>query len=200
MHAMKSIGKELLSAMAMTAVLVVVLCGAYPLAIFVLAQGTFPFQANGSVLHSDGTPIGSKLLSQQFTAPQYFHPRPSEAGAGHDATASGGSNLGPISKELLDKVSERVVSYRHENGISDTIAVPTDAVTASASGLDPHISVENARLQMARVARARDWAPERVSSMIQDHTEGRTLGILGEPRVNVLQLNLALDTSVGNGK
>lgn len=197
---MKSIGKELFTSAAITTVLAFILCGAYPLAVFVLAQGIFPAQANGTVLYSDGAPIGSALLSQQFTDPRYFHPRPSTAGAGYDATTSGGSNLGPVSKKLLNNVQERVACYRKENGIGDNTPVPGDAVTASASGLDPHISVENARLQAARVARTRGWAFEAVINEIQNHTEGRTLGILGEPRVNVLQLNLALDKRVGNGK
>jgi potassium-transporting ATPase KdpC subunit len=137
--------------------------------------------------------VGSNLLSQGFTDPKYFHPRPSAAGQGYDAAGSGGSNLGPTSKKLVDGVRQRVVDYRIENGLGADAMVPADAVTASASGLDPHISVENALLQARRVSKARSLAVELVRERIYAHTEGRTLGILGEPRVNVLILNLDLD-------
>jgi K+-transporting ATPase ATPase C chain len=137
--------------------------------------------------------VGSNLLAQGFTDPKYFHPRPSAAGQGYDATTSGGSNLGPTSKKLVDGVRRRVTNYRLENGLPADTIVPADAVTTSASGLDPHISVKNALLQAERVASTRGLSVEVVMKKIDAHTEGRTLGILGEPRVNVLMLNLDLD-------
>jgi K+-transporting ATPase ATPase C chain len=137
--------------------------------------------------------VGSSFLSQVFTDPKYFHPRPPAAGQGYDATLSGGSNLGPLSKNLLEAVKQRVQDYRTENNLSPDAPVPSDAVTASGSGLDPHISVANALLQAGRVAKARNLTVELVMEKINTHTEGRTLGILGEPRVNVLMLNLDLD-------
>ena len=175
------------------AVLAVLLCGAYPLVAWVTAQVLFPGQANGSVVSRDGIVIGSALIGQRFTDPAYFHPRPSAAAQGYDAMQSGGSNLGPLSKELVETVRRRVVEYRTENGLADGTPVPADAVTASGSGLDPHISPENARLQAGRVARARGLAEADVLGLVRKATEGRSLLILGEPRVNVLKLNLALD-------
>ena len=139
------------------------------------------------------TVAGSELIGQTFTAPEYFHSRPSAAGAGYDGAASSGSNLGPLSPELLASVADRVAGYREENGLSGDVSVPVDAVTASASGLDPHISVANARLQAARVAQARGLTLAVVMGLIDDHTDGRSLGVLGEPGVNVVLLNLALD-------
>jgi K+-transporting ATPase ATPase C chain len=173
--------------------LAVILCGAYPLIIWVLGQGFFPQNANGSLIQRKGTVVGSKLLAQGFSDPKYFHPRPSAAGQGYDATSSGGSNLGPTSKRLIDAVKERVAAYRAENRLSPDVLIPADAVTASGSGLDPHISLKNARLQALRVARARGWSEERILELVRIHTEGRDLGVLGEPRVNVLMLNLSLD-------
>jgi len=172
--------------------LAILLCGIYPLLVWIVGQGLFPAESNGSLLAHKGTIVGSSLLSQGFTDPKYFHPRPSAAGQGYDATGSGGSNLGPTSKKLVDGVRQRVVDYRIENGLGPDAMVPADAVTASASGLDPHISVENALLQARRVAKARSLAVELVREKIDAHTEGRSLGILGEPRVNVLMLNLDL--------
>ena len=184
--------------------LVVILCGLYPLTAWVLAHGLFPGKADGSLIPRDGNIpnsgvtrggeiLGSSLIGQGFSSPRYFHPRPSAAGQGYDATRSGGSNLGPLSKDLVDKVAGRVAAYREENGLPAGTPVPADAVTASGSGLDPHISVKNALFQAPRVARARGLAVEDVRKKVETCTEGRTLGILGEPRVNVLQLNLALD-------
>ena len=189
---MKNVIKELRISLMSTLSLAIILCGIYPLLVWIVGQGLFPAESNGSLLAHKGTIVGSSLLSQGFTDPKYFHPRPSAAGQGYDAAGSGGSNLGPTSKKLVDGVRQRVVDYRIENGLGPDAMVPADAVTASASGLDPHISVENALLQARRVAKARSLAVELVREKIDAHTEGRSLGILGEPRVNVLMLNLDL--------
>ena len=189
---MKDLIAELLISVKATLSLAVILCGLYPMLVWVMAQGLFPTEANGSLVMRKGTMVGSKLIAQGFTDPKYFHPRPSAAGQGYDATSSGGSNLGPTSKKLVDTVRQRVENYRSENNLAPDAMVPADAVTASASGLDPHISVQNALLQAPRVARARGLGEDIVLTQINLHTEGRDLGILGEPRVNVLMLNLAL--------
>jgi len=190
---MKYFIRELRISLMATLSLAIILCGIYPLLTWIVGQGLFPHNANGSLIVRKGTVMGSSLLSQGFTDPKYFHPRPSAAGQGYDAAGSGGSNLGPTSKKLVDGVRQRVVDYRIENGLGPDAMVPTDAVTASASGLDPHISVKNALLQARRVAKARNLTVELVMEKVDAHTEGRTLGILGEPRVNVLMLNLDLD-------
>lgn len=189
---MKDLIAELLISLKATLSLAVILCGLYPMLVWVMAQGLFPTEANGSLVMRKGTMVGSKLIAQGFTDPKYFHPRPSAAGQGYDATSSGGSNLGPTSKKLVDTVRQRVDDYRSENNLAPDAMVPADAVTASASGLDPHISAQNALLQSPRVARARGLGEDIVLTQINLHTEGRDLGILGEPRVNVLMLNLAL--------
>jgi K+-transporting ATPase ATPase C chain len=189
---MKDFIHELGISVMATLSLAILLCGIYPLLVWIVGQGLFPAESNGSLLAHKGTIVGSSLLCQGFTDPKYFHPRPSAAGQGYDAAGSGGSNLGPTSKKLVDGVRQRVVDYRIENGLGPEAMVPADAVTASASGLDPHISVENALLQARRVAKARSLAVELVREKIDAHTEGRSLGILGEPRVNVLMLNLDL--------
>jgi K+-transporting ATPase ATPase C chain len=190
---MKALITELRIAIVSTVALAVILCGIYPAFVWVVAQNLFPREANGSLITEKATVIGSSLLAQGFTGERYFHPRPSAAGQGYDAVSSGGSNLGPISQKLIDTVKQRVADYRKENGLSQNAPVPADAVTASASGLDPHISVQNALLQARRVARARGMSDEGIRRRIEEHTEGRTLWIFGEPRVNVLKLNLALD-------
>lgn len=190
---MKTLIKELKTALVATGLIGLLVCGLYPLLVFVAAQGLFPNQANGSVIYHDARIVGSRLLGQTFEGPGYFHPRPSAAGSGYDAAASGGSNLGPTSRKLIDNVTERMKVYRAENGLDATGEMPADAVTASASGLDPHISPENAALQVARVAAARNMSAEVVQELVQRHTKGRDLGLFGEPRVNVLELNMALD-------
>jgi potassium-transporting ATPase KdpC subunit len=174
--------------------LAVLLCGIYPAIVWGLAQILFPDSANGSLVKVDGKVVGSQLLAQNFTGARYFHPRPSSAGdAGYDAANSGGSNLGPTSKKLIETVKNRIDAYRAENNLSAETPVPADAVTASGSGLDPHISLKNAYSQAPRVAKARGMSENAVKEEIKIHAEGRELGILGEPRVNVLKLNLALD-------
>lgn len=171
-----------------------VLCGViYPLAVTAVSQVAFHDKAEGSLLTLDGTVVGSGLIGQQFASPQYFHPRPSAAGAGYDSRMSSGSNLGPTNPTLLDAVAERAGAYRAENALADNYPVPVDAVTASASGLDPHISIANARLQAARVAHERGLDLTVVMSLVGEFTEGRDLAVLGDPGVNVLRLNLALD-------
>ena len=177
-----------------TLALVVILCGVYPLVVWGIAQVAFPSQANGSLAEVRDKIVGSGLLAQNFSGPQYFHPRPSAAGdLGYDGASSGGSNLGPLSQKLNDQVKERVDKYRTENNLPAATLVPADAVTASGSGLDPHLSLRNAEIQTPRVAQARQVSVDKVARMIRDFTEGPDLGFLGEPGVNVLRLNLALD-------
>jgi potassium-transporting ATPase KdpC subunit len=190
---MKALVTEFRISLVATLSLAVILCVLYPLIVWILSQGLYPHNANGSLIVRKGTMMGSSLLSQGFTDPQYFHPRPSAAGQGYDAALSGGSNLGPLSQKLIETVKQRVQDYRAENNLSPDAPVPADAVTASGSGLDPHISVANALLQAGRVAKARELSVEILMKKIETHTEGRTLGILGEPRINVLMLNLDLD-------
>jgi potassium-transporting ATPase KdpC subunit len=181
-------------ALGATLVLAVVCCGAYPLAVFALGQIAFRDQANGSlIVDTNGVVRGSRLIGQGFAGTRYFHPRPSAAGGGYDAANSGGSNLGPTSKKLSAAIKDRIAAYRVMNGLGESDPVPADAVTASGSGLDPHISVRNAELQMARVAKARAVSLETVRGLIRQHTDPPGLGFLGEPGVNVLMLNRALD-------
>ncbi len=190
---MKNLIMELRISLVATFSLAVILCGLYPLILWALSQGLFPSQANGSLVIRKGTVMGSSLLSQGFNDPKYFHPRPSAAGQGYDATNSGGSNLGPLSKKLIETVGQRVKDYRAENNLPPDVRVPVDAITASGSGLDPHISVENAKIQAERVAKVRGIGKDLLRKMIESRTDGRNLGILGEPGVNVLMLNLDLD-------
>lgn len=186
---------HLRTAILMVVVLTILLGIIYPLVMTGIAQVLFPSQANGSLVRdTSGNVIGSAILGQNFAQPQYFHPRPSAAGSdGYDATASGGSNLGPTNQKLIDAVKDRTDAYRQENGLAADAPVPVDAVTTSASGLDPDISPANALLQANRVAQARGLSVDQVRSLVNQYTEGRTLFVLGEPRVNVLKLNLALD-------
>ena len=189
----KEILAELRISLAVTLCLAVLLCGAYPLVIWAIAQGVFPHEANGSLIRIGGNLKGSALLAQQFSSPAYFHPRPSAAGEGYDAANSGGSNLGPTSQKLIDTVKARIADYRRENSLEPQTLIPADAVTASGSGLDPHISVKNALLQAGRVAKNRGVQEAVIHAMIAVRTAGRDLGVFGEPRVNVLLLNLDLE-------
>jgi K+-transporting ATPase ATPase C chain len=180
---------------------------AYPLLTTGAAQLLFHDQAQGSLVERNGQAVGSKLIGQYFTRPEYFHGRPSATSGAdpndpsktvdqpYNAGASAASNQGVLSKKLLDAVTERTRAYREENGLAPDAPVPVDAVTASGSGLDPDISVANARLQAPRVAKARGLSPQEVLSLVDQHTTSRQLGVLGDPRVNVLELNLALDAA-----
>ncbi len=204
--------KQLLISMRITVILLLIVSGVYPLVVWGLSQAAFKHQANGSLLtNAQGQVVGSELLAQGFTKPEYFHPRPSAAGSGYDPTASSGTNLGPTSDKLIngvhkkdlapgkpdpadfDGVADLAKQYRKDNGLTDGTPVPVDAVTRSASGLDPHISPANAALQAARVAKARNVSADAVRGLVKNNTQGRSLGFLGEPVVNVLTLNVALD-------
>jgi K+-transporting ATPase ATPase C chain len=182
------------------AALAVILCALYPVVVWTLAHGLFPSRADGSLVVRGAEIRGSSLIAQGFTGPGYFHPRPSAAGTGWDAALSGGSNLGPLAKRLHAAVDRRAADYRAENDLPSGALVPVDAVTASASGLDPHISLKNAFLQARRVAKARGLAETAVRKLIEERAEGRSMGVLGEPRVNVLELNLALDGGLDGGR
>ncbi|MGE5211142.1 MAG: potassium-transporting ATPase subunit KdpC [Acidobacteriota bacterium] len=175
------------------AIMTVALGVAYPLAVTAFAQIAVADRAAGQFIEVDGEVVGSRLIAQEFTGEQYFHPRPSAAG--YDASASSGSNLGPTNPELLDTVAERVAAYRTLNRVPDGVPIPVDAVTASGSGLDPDISPANARLQASRVAAARGLDLDAVVALVDEHTARRPLGILGDDAVNVLELNVALDAA-----
>jgi len=191
---MKTFLIELKTSLLLTLVFAVLLCGAYPLAVWAGAQLLFPRQANGSlVTDKDGTVRGSLLLAQNFSRNSYFQPRPSAAGTGYDAANSSGTNLGPTIQQLSDRIKTAVAAYRATNNLSASAAVPADAVTSSGSGLDPHISPANAIIQSTRVAKARGVAPAKIQALVADYTRDRDLGFFGEPTVNVLQLNRALD-------
>jgi K+-transporting ATPase ATPase C chain len=191
---MKTFLTELKTSVLLTLVLAVLLCGVYPLVVWAGAQAFFTDQANGSLItDKSGTVRGSVLLAQSFTTDKYFQPRPSAAGTGYDAASSSGTNLGPTSQKLADSIKAAVAAYRTTNGLAADAAVPADAVTSSGSGLDPHISLANAQLQAARVAHARGLSLDQIQALIAQTSHGRNWGIFGEPTVNVLQLNLALD-------
>lgn len=192
-------GRQFTTALRMAAITLVIGGLLYPLAVTGVARLAFPAQATGSMVSVDSVSsgesrvVGSALIGQSFERPEYFHSRPSYAGAGYDASASGASNLGPTSRELRDTVAKRVQEVRATDGVPADRAVPVDLVTGSGSGLDPHITVAAARIQIDRVATARGLSREEVARLVDAHTEGRQLGFLGEPRVNVLLLNVALD-------
>jgi potassium-transporting ATPase KdpC subunit len=188
--------RQLLPGLRMTLVMTVLTGLIYPGVVTGLCQLLFPKQANGSLEYKDGKVIGSTLIGQSFTKPEYFQPRPSAAGNGYDATASGGSNLGPTSQKLVDRVKASAEKFRKDNpGFTGTI--PADIVTASGSGLDPHLSPESADAQVERVATARGASAQEIRALVAGLIEGRDLGFLGEPRVNVLRLNEALDAKYG---
>jgi K+-transporting ATPase ATPase C chain len=190
---MKEFFSQMRGAIMSTVMLAVVCCGIYPVVVYGLGRA-FADKADGSIIvDSKGVVRGSKLIGQNFTGAKYFHPRPSSAGNGYDPTSSSGSNLGPTSKKLADAIAQNVSDYRSQNGLATNAPVPADAVTASASGLDPHISVENAALQAPRVAKERGMKEDDLRALISQYTDTPDLGFLGDAGVNVLRLNLALD-------
>jgi len=191
---MKALFTDLRAAVVSTLVLAVVCCGIYPVIVWGIAQAAFKDKANGSLLtDAKGNVIGSSLLGQSFSGAQYFHPRPSAAGSGYGAASSSGTNLGPTSQKLADAIKANIAAYRAENGLKETDAVPADAVTASGSGLDPHVSPRNAELQLPRVAKACNVSADKLRELIKANTDAAGLGFLGEPGVNVLKLNIALN-------
>lgn len=185
-------------AIALTLVFVILTGLLFPAAIWGVSQAAFPHQANGSMVVKDGKVVGSELIGQTFAGPTYFHSRPSAAGAGYDAANSSGSNLGPTNPKLLegadgfDGVKQLAMAYRRDNGVAKDVMIPADAVTRSASGLDPHISPRNAELQAVRVAKTRGVSLDRIQKLVSECTEPPLLGVFGESRVNVLRLNLKL--------
>ena len=191
------IRRQLWPAISMTIVLMIITGLAYPLIVTGIAQVLFPRQANGSLVTHDGRVIGSRLIGQQFSAPQYFHPRPSAAGTGYDPLASGGTNKGPTDRKLADTLIANAVDSIVAQDGARRGAIPADLATSSGSGLDPDISPASAAIQVARVARARNTDSATVAAIVARHVQARQFGVLGEPRVNVLALNLALDSAVG---
>ena len=183
--------RNLIAAVLMTIVTTIILGVIYPLAITGIAQVAFPAQANGQLVERNGRVVGSRIIGQGFSSPGYFRSRPSATSVPYDAANSSGSNYGPTNKKLMDAVAANVAAAKKENA---TAAVPVDMVTTSASGFDPHITPANAEFQVPRVARERGMSEAEVRRLVDTHTEGRTFGFLGEPRVNVFELNLALDS------
>jgi K+-transporting ATPase ATPase C chain len=183
--------KNMLTAILFTLVTTVIFGVIYPLTVTGMAQLLFHDRANGQLIERNGKLVGSRIIGQAFTGPNYFHPRPSSAGTGYDPMASGGSNLAPTNKNLIERVKGDVQTLHAEN---PNAAIPVDLVTTSGSGLDPDISPESAEFQIPRVAHSRNMKQEDVRALVQKHTKGRDLGFLGEPRVNVLELNLELDS------
>ena len=191
---MKTFLTEIRGAVMATVILALVCCGFYPLVVFGIGQTLFHDRANGSLLlDRSGSVRGSRLLGQQFTSEKYFQSRPSAAGNGYDAASSSGSNLGPTSQKLNDALTQRIADYRTQNNLETNAPVPADAVTSSGSGLDPHITLRNAGLQAPRVAKARHIPVAQVLALVRANTDPAAFGILGDPGVNVLPLNLALD-------
>ena len=190
---MKAFLNELWTSIVATIVLCIVVSGIYPILIWGVGQLLFPHQANGSLVERNGQILGSELLAQGFSGAKYFHPRPSAAGTGYDPLNSGGSNLGPTSQKLIDGIKANATQYRQENGLPPEAVVPADSVTASGSGLDPHISLQNAQLQIPRVAKERGLTEELVRGEVAKATDNPLLGLGGDPGVNILKLNLALD-------
>jgi K+-transporting ATPase ATPase C chain len=190
---MKAFLNELWTSILATVVLCIVVSGIYPILIWGVGQLLFPHQANGSLVERNGQILGSELLAQGFSGAKYFHPRPSAAGTGYDPLNSGGSNLGPTSQKLIDGIKANATQYRQENGLPPEAVVPADSVTASGSGLDPHISLQNAQLQIPRVAKERGLTEELVRGEVAKATDNPLLGLGGDPGVNILKLNLALD-------
>ncbi|MBC7661229.1 MAG: K(+)-transporting ATPase subunit C [Chitinophagaceae bacterium] len=190
---MKAIFQDIKTSVLAVLLFAILLCGLYPLIVWGASSLLFRDKANGSLIERDAKVIGSELIGQGFSSPWYFQSRPSAAGKGYDAASSSGTNLGPTSQKFIDGVRQNVEAYRKANGLSGDVKIPGDAVTASASGLDPHISSKNAELQSTRVARERKLSFEDVIRLVHENTEGPFLGFIGEPGVNVLKLNLALD-------
>lgn len=182
--------KDLITSLLVLLVFTVLLGVAYPLAVWGVSQVIFPYQTNGSLIEANGKVLGSELIGQNFTSPGYFHGRPSSAGTGYDAGSSSGSNLGPTSKKLIDRIKADSTVLQDEN---PNTPIPADLVTTSASGLDPHISPAAARFQVPRIAKARGIQEVELNRLVSEHTEPRQLWLFGEPRVNVLKLNLDLD-------
>ena len=188
-----TLSEHLRPALTSVALLTLITGCVFPLVLWSLGQSTFPSQAGGSLVTDKGAVVGSRLIGQAFSRPEYFQPRPSAAGNGYAASSSSGSNLGPSNPKLAQDVRQFAADYRKANALAPDADIPIDAVTRSASGLDPHISPANAALQVARVAGTRGLADAAVRRVVTEHTQGRQLGFMGEPRVSVLELNLALD-------
>jgi potassium-transporting ATPase KdpC subunit len=192
---MKTLISEFGRSIVATIFFAIVVCGAYPLIVYGVGKALFPHQTNGSLMvDKSGKVWGSELICQNFTSAKYFHPRPSAAGNnGYDPTSSGGSNLGPTSGTLYTNIMQNIAAYRSDNDLPADVPVPADAVTESGSGLDPDISVANAEWQLPRVAKARGLSPDKLRELVRENTHGRDLGVFGEPQVNVMTLNFALD-------